>query len=164
MNTTLQSLKALYVKFGGSLTDTYEDIAGGAAVGDYTVIPDAVDALAKLDIGGGGEGGMFTATFEPVGVVQSGPISVKCDKTFNEIMTAYANGPIALYYSDLGYKYFSVGWYGYDEVNGFQALFNAITPSDNGTADYEVVLVSRKDGDEDYTAFYGRMYIVLAGG
>lgn len=54
MNTTLQSLKNLYVKLGGTLADTYEDIASGIPVSDYTAIPDATDALGKLEIGGGG--------------------------------------------------------------------------------------------------------------
>lgn len=49
---TVESLKALYVKNGGNLTDTYADIADGAAVGDYTTIPDMVSACAKLNIGG----------------------------------------------------------------------------------------------------------------
>lgn len=56
MNTTIESLQALYVKNGGKLTDTYSDICGGAAVGNYTTIPDMVAACAKLNIGGGGGG------------------------------------------------------------------------------------------------------------
>lgn len=53
MKTNLEALKALYVKNGGSLTDTYEDIAGGAPVSAYKVLKDAIAALSKLDIGGG---------------------------------------------------------------------------------------------------------------
>ena len=45
---TIEALKALYVAFGGALTDTYEDIADGAAVSLYVVIPDMIQALAKL--------------------------------------------------------------------------------------------------------------------
>lgn len=48
MNTTVQALQALYVKLGGSLTDTYDNIAGGATVADYATIPDMVDALTKV--------------------------------------------------------------------------------------------------------------------
>ena len=55
MKTNLEALKALYVKNGGSLTDTYEDIAGGAPVSAYKVLKDAIAALSKLDIGGGTE-------------------------------------------------------------------------------------------------------------
>lgn len=54
MNTTVQALQALYVKLGGSLTDTYDDIADGATVADYATIPDMVDAVAKKAQSGGG--------------------------------------------------------------------------------------------------------------
>ena len=47
MNTTVKSLQDLYVKLGGSLTDTYSDIDSGAAVGDYTLIPDMIQAVTK---------------------------------------------------------------------------------------------------------------------
>lgn len=54
MNTTVQALQALYVKLGGSLTDTYDDIANGATVADYATIPDMVDAIAEATESGGG--------------------------------------------------------------------------------------------------------------
>ena len=57
MNTTVQALQNLYVAKGGNLTDTYDNIASGAPVSDYVVIPDVIMALAMLE---GGEG------FEPV--------------------------------------------------------------------------------------------------
>lgn len=44
---TVDALKALYVAFGGALTDTYEDIADGAAVSDYSLTPDVICAIAK---------------------------------------------------------------------------------------------------------------------
>lgn len=47
MNTTIESLQALYVKLGGELTDTYEDIADGAAVGEMALIPDLIAAIAE---------------------------------------------------------------------------------------------------------------------
>lgn len=53
MNTTVQALQALYVKLGGSLTDTYDDIANGATVADYATIPDMVDAIAEVTESGG---------------------------------------------------------------------------------------------------------------
>lgn len=52
MKTTLEALQALYVKNGGQLTDTYDDIADGATVSEYTAIPDMIEALAKIDLGG----------------------------------------------------------------------------------------------------------------
>lgn len=45
---TIEALQALYVAFGGKLTDTYEGIAGGAAVADYAIIPDMIRALAEV--------------------------------------------------------------------------------------------------------------------
>ena len=48
MDTTVIALQNLYIALGGNLTDTYENIAGGAAVGDYTIIPDVINAIAKL--------------------------------------------------------------------------------------------------------------------
>ena len=53
MKTNLEALKAVYVTNGGSLTDTYEDIAGGAPVSAYKTLKDAIAALSKLTLGGG---------------------------------------------------------------------------------------------------------------
>ena len=52
--TNVKSLLALYVKMGGSLTDTYSDIAGGIPVGQYSLISDAVLACSKKYSSGGG--------------------------------------------------------------------------------------------------------------
>lgn len=48
MNTTVEALQNLYVESGGSLTDTYDNIAGGVSVSDYSVIPDVIDAISAL--------------------------------------------------------------------------------------------------------------------
>ena len=42
---TIKALQALYVKIGGSLTDTVSGVAGGAAVSDYVVITDVLKAI-----------------------------------------------------------------------------------------------------------------------
>ena len=47
MITNVDALKVLYVKLGGSLTDTYSDIANGIAVGGYDLIADCISACAK---------------------------------------------------------------------------------------------------------------------
>ena len=49
----VEALKVLYVKLGGSLTDTYSDIAGGIPVGDYDLISDCILACAKKGSGSG---------------------------------------------------------------------------------------------------------------
>lgn len=59
MISTVNSLKDLYVKLGGSLTDTYEGIANGVPVADYNVIPDMIEAITqKAGSGGGGGSGL----------------------------------------------------------------------------------------------------------
>lgn len=47
--TTVDALKALYVKKGGALTDTYDSIAEGAKVRDYSAIPDMILAITQLE-------------------------------------------------------------------------------------------------------------------
>lgn len=47
MDNNMIALQNLYVAFGGSLTDTYENIADGAPVSDYTIKPDIIDAIAQ---------------------------------------------------------------------------------------------------------------------
>ena len=48
MDTTVKALQNLYVAMGGDLTDTYDDIADGAAVSNYVTIPDMINAIAAL--------------------------------------------------------------------------------------------------------------------
>lgn len=48
MKVTVNSLKDLYVSLGGQLTDTFEDIAGGVPVADYTTIPDVIEACSQI--------------------------------------------------------------------------------------------------------------------
>ena len=53
MNTTVKSLQDLYVKLGGSLTDTYSAIASGIPVSNYVTIPDVISAINKIAENGG---------------------------------------------------------------------------------------------------------------
>lgn len=53
MTSTLEALQVLYVVLGGDITDTYEDIANGAPVSDYVVIPDVINAISKHVASGG---------------------------------------------------------------------------------------------------------------
>lgn len=61
MINTVEALQALYVKLGGELTDTYENIANGVAVSDYTVIPDVIEAITQKAGSGGGSGSSLPA-------------------------------------------------------------------------------------------------------
>lgn len=54
MKTNVESLKALYVKLGGNLTDYYSDIAGGIPVAEYDLISDCIQAVSKKASSGGG--------------------------------------------------------------------------------------------------------------
>jgi hypothetical protein len=51
MNTTVEALKGLYVALGGQLTDTYNSIAGGIAVSNYSLIPDCIKAITQVVTG-----------------------------------------------------------------------------------------------------------------
>lgn len=83
MNTNIQALQALYVKLGGSLTDTYSDIANGFPVSDYTVIPDMIEAVSKVANSGGGGGDSENPTL-PI-LLLNGLVPV----TFTENDTTY---------------------------------------------------------------------------
>lgn len=112
MNTTVQALQALYVKLGGSLTDTYDNIADGATVADYATIPDMVDAIAQISkaenlinsVSNDDNGKVLTvvdgaAEFaEPetntfvVTYTTDEHGDISCDKTAAEIYAAYESG------------------------------------------------------------------------
>ena len=128
MNTTIQALQGLYVKMGGSLTDTYSAIADGAQVGNYTTIPDMIEACTQLAGSGGGGGSSLpsvtsadngdvltvvegawakadppTAETLVVTFTASGGV-YSADKTLSEINTAWAtNKNIIGYNSETGY-------------------------------------------------------------
>lgn len=51
MNTTVEALKGLYAALGGQLTDTYDSIAGGIAVSNYSLIPDCIKAITQVVTG-----------------------------------------------------------------------------------------------------------------
>ena len=119
MKTTVESLQALYLKNGGNLTDAYADIADGAAVGDYTTIPDMIAACAKLNIGGASlpegtnDGDMlvwddtdaewkasenpYAPLFVNIAPNQAGTALVG-DKTYGEILAASLSGRTVILY------------------------------------------------------------------
>lgn len=112
MNTSVQALQLVYVKMGGSLTDTYSAIASGEMVGNYTTIPDVVEAIAQISkaenlinsVSNDDNGKVLTvvdgaAEFaEPetntfvVNYTGDGHAGISCDKTAAEIYAAYESG------------------------------------------------------------------------
>lgn len=89
--TNVKSLLEMYVKMGGSLTDTYSDIAGGVPVGQYSTISDAVLACSKkYSAGGGGGAEKFVVTLTQESDTWT------ADKTIAEIVAADAAGQIVV--------------------------------------------------------------------
>lgn len=90
--TNVKSLLEMYVKMGGSLTDTYSDIAGGVPVGQYSTISDAILACSKKYSSGGGGGGAekFVVTLTEANDTWT------ADKTVAEIVAADAAGKIVV--------------------------------------------------------------------
>lgn len=95
MISTVNSLKDLYVKLGGSLTDTYEGIANGVPVADYNVIPDMIEAVTQK-AGSGGGGGSFLVTI----AWDETASKYVSDKTYAEIKAAFESGQSVVAFSD----------------------------------------------------------------
>lgn len=91
--TNVKSLLEMYVKMGGSLTDTYADIAGGVPVGQYSTISDAILACSKkYSAGGGGGAEKFVVTLTQDAQTEEWT----ADKTIAEIVEAYDAGQIVV--------------------------------------------------------------------
>ena len=89
--TNVKSLLEMYVKMGGSLTDTYADIAGGVPVGQYSTISDAILACSKkYSAGGGGGAEKFVVTLTQESDTWT------ADKTIAEIVAADEAGKIVV--------------------------------------------------------------------
>lgn len=164
MNTTLQSLKNLYVKLGGSLTDYYSDIADGIPVSDYVTIPDATDALAKLEIGGGGSEGGFVATFTTTLPVEDGTITnITCDKTYEEVMEAVqGEGAQFRLIDNLGRVTPSCGYY--IDGENLVIVVNIFGIPNNTFGTMDVAGLNILYGGNSLTAEYVKAWIGLQGG
>lgn len=91
--SNISALKDLYTSLGGSLTDSYDDIADGLAVGDYSQIADGICACAKVS------GANGSLTFK--GTTNSLATSCSIGENFDSIITALEDGKnvqIVLYY------------------------------------------------------------------
>jgi hypothetical protein len=91
--SNISALKDLYTSLGGSLTDSYDDIADGAKVSDYSQIADGICACAKVS------GANGSLTFK--GTTNSLASSCSIGENFDSIITALEDGKnvqIVLYY------------------------------------------------------------------
>lgn len=95
MISTVNSLKDLYVKMGGSLTDTYEGIANGVPVADYNVIPDMIEAVTQKAGSGGGGGSVLIVE----GTWDNSILTL--NKTWKEIHDAVLAGSMVVYNREL---------------------------------------------------------------
>ena len=156
----VEALKVLYVKLGGSLTDTYSDIAGGIAVSDYDLIADCILACAKKGAGGsslptpGTAGNVLTSDGTAWGSAapQCGALLVTCDinlstnevtdlsASANEIWLAIDNGKTPFMVANVGGMYIGLS-YLFGETEG-KCQFGVY--SDDGT--YHLVSIEESVG------------------
>lgn len=92
---TIESLQALYVKLGGDLTDTYEDIAGGVPVSDYAIIPDMIAAVAKKATPSGGDSYVGTAETTGSSSASEPDAEFLLDITAGELFALISSGKTA---------------------------------------------------------------------
>lgn len=112
MNTSVQALQLVYAKMGGSLTDAYPTIASGEMVGNYTTIPDVVEAIAQISkaenlinsVSSDDNGKVLTVVDGAAEFAEPGTntfivtytadehADIRCDKTAAEIYAAYESG------------------------------------------------------------------------
>lgn len=134
MISTVNSLKDLYVKMGGSLTDTYEGIANGVPVADYNVIPDMIEAITqKAGSGGGGGSVLFVEMTKDENDIFS------LDKTWKEIKDAFSSGVVIVHFDDEHYEH----WY---PISNLQIMHDEESPTYIVRVDiYEFLTTSEND-------------------
>lgn len=81
----ISALKNLYTSLGGSLTDSYDDIADGAKVSEYSQIADGICACSKKT-GAVISGTMFFKTYH----------TGRLEMTYDELVEAVNNGAYCL--------------------------------------------------------------------
>lgn len=147
--TNVKSLLEMYVKMGGSLTDTYSDISGGVPVGQYSTISDAILACSKkYSAGGGGGAEKFIVTLTQDAQTEEWT----SDKTVAEIVAADAAGMIvvAKYPLDgvlIDIPLLSAGTFSDDGVEMSIASFATIFEGEHNTL--TSITISAQGADED---------------
>lgn len=118
MTTTVDALKALYVKLGGTAAD----------VANVVTIPDMIDAVTSIaEAGsGGGSGGGSSALI--VSAEMKNGTDYTLDKTLGEIKTAAAAGSLVMLHTeDLADFGISAGYFVMDWVHDSGVAFGAKT-------------------------------------
>lgn len=140
MISTVNSLKDLYVKLGGSLTDTYDGIANGVPVADYNVIPDMIEAVTQKAGSGGGGGSVLIVE----GTLDNSLLTL--NKTWKEIHDGLLGGSVVVYKQEQHEAYiYTSGVYGctqvYDDEGSYTVDFgnslSLVTSSETGYPSYD---------------------------
>lgn len=146
MKTTVQALQDVYIQLGGALTDTYAGIAGGVPVGDYTAIPDMVEAVSKkASAGGGGSGGdsicILHATIDGQ--------TVSFSETASDVVDAYKAGKIMIVVDQDGKVYYeSNGSYTEGETYDYLELnFHYNVREGRNFVEYAITVYWDNDGE-----------------
>lgn len=151
MKTTVQALQDVYIQLGGALTDTYAGIAGGVPVGDYTAIPDMVEAVSKkASSGGGGSGGDICFLHATI----SGQTAV-LEESADEVVAAYKAGKLIIIYDGDGAAYIEsyVYYDAYDETESLTLYFDQqqVFASKTGINHLQIQIYWENDGTFDVT-------------
>lgn len=141
--TNVKSLLEMYVKMGGSLTDTYADIAGGVPVGQYSTISDAVLACSKKYSAGGGGAEKFIVTLTQDNDTWT------ADKTIAEIIEAYEANQVVVAKYPVNSLYVELPISVADSIGGMSAaIFVGLDDREQGAPSIITVMcVNQGSGD-----------------
>ena len=145
MDSTVDALKSLYVAKGGQLTDHYEDISNGEAVGNLITIPDLIHAIARVENGGGGSGGIVTIKVNVDNIEP--PLTDLGDITFDDISSLNAHEIIALCDLDIIVRAYVTLTCTNNET--FKLIFYSMRYDKHSQVDYVIYSLYAVQGSED---------------